>query len=94
MFKDNYLGIANSDTNLILDRMEYTTMTKVNIHQNVSPKSLKKKKHFKWSKEEKKLNKKKISLIPYAITSSNWKKVQKEKENHKVAKVNVILEKF
>lgn len=43
MFKDNYLGIANSDTNLILDRMEYTIMTKVNIHQNVSPKSLKKK---------------------------------------------------
>jgi len=52
-------------------------------------------KHFKWSKEENSdlKNKNKTIPVPYAITSSKWMLIQKEKEDKKLAKETLILEK-
>jgi len=49
-------------------------------------------KHFSWPKEEIKENKKQRAKIPYAITSKKWKDIQIDKEEKKLEKETLILE--
>lgn len=85
----NYLDTENSD---IPESVEKTVITAENISQNASPTNILEM-HFKWPKEEKNVKNKKRPPTMYAITSSNWKKIQREKEEQKVIKDNLVIEK-
>jgi len=48
--------------------------------------------HFSWPKEEIKENKKQRAKNPYAITSKKWKDIQIDKEEKKLEKEALILD--